>query len=111
MTEFKSEFTLNAVGVRRATIEEAKALLFPGHWDSLLTEWIENDKILITDDGSLFVTDVTGLTCAQETLTAYPYAWEDLLEIIEDNSFQAEGYNVRTAVALLAAGWRPRPRD
>ena len=107
MSEFKSEFVMDAIGVRRATIEEAKVLLFPGHWDSLLTEWIENDKILITEDGALFVTDVTGLTRAQETLTAYPYAWEDLLEILEENCMQAEGYSVRTAVALLAAGWRP----
>jgi hypothetical protein len=107
LAEFVSEFTLDAVGVRKATLEEAKALMFPGHWDSLLTEWIEQDKILITSDGSLFITDVSGLTRAQATLNEFPFAWEDLLEIIEDNSFQAESYNVGTAVALLAAGWKP----
>lgn len=106
MTEFKSDFTLNAVGVRRATVEEAQ-VLFPGYWTCLLTVWAEEDKLLITGTGDLFITDAAGLNTAQKTLDAYSFAWEDLLEIIEDNSFQAESYNVGTAVALLAAGWKP----
>jgi hypothetical protein len=87
-------------------VEEAQTL-FPGYWNVLLTVWAEEDKLLITEDGSLLVQDAAALNRAQATLNDYSFAWEDLLEIIEDNSFQAETYNVRTAVALLAAGWKP----
>lgn len=104
--EFKSEFTLNAIGVRPATVEEAQ-VLFPGYWTSLLTVWAENDKLLITSDGSLYIEDAAGLNRAQKTLDEYSFAWEDLLEIFEENCMQAEGYSVRTAVAILAAGWKP----
>lgn len=106
MTEFKSEFTLNAIGVRPATVEEAQ-VLFQGYWTCLLTVWAESDKLLITEDGSLYIVDAAGLNTAQKTLDACPYAWEDLMEFFEENSMQADGYNVRTAVAILAAGWRP----
>lgn len=106
MEDFKSTIVLNSLHVRPATVEEAQTL-FPGYWAVLLTAWAEDDKLLITSDGSLLVTDAVALGRAQKTLDEYSYAWEDLLEIIEDNSMQAEGYNVRTAVALLAAGWKP----
>lgn len=106
MTEFRSEFTLDAVGVRPATMEEAH-VLFPGYWDVLLTCWAEEDKLLITSDGSLVIQDAAGLRRAQGTLDAHPYVWEDLLEIFGDTCMQAEEYNVRAAVAILAAGWKP----
>lgn len=106
MTEFKSTIVLNSLHVRPATVEEAKTL-FPGYWDVLLTVWAEDSKLLITSDGTLLVSDAVALGRAQKTLDEYSFAWEDLLEIFEDHSMQAEGYNVRTAVALLAAGWKP----
>jgi hypothetical protein len=104
--EFKIEYTLNGIGVRPATVEEA-SVLFPGYWAGLLTVWAEQDKLLITADGDLFVSDATGLNRAQATLTEYTFAWEDLLEVVSEHSMQAESYNIAVAVGLLAAGWRP----
>lgn len=111
MAEFKPEIVLNALSVRKATLEEAQGLLSGEYSDTLLTEWIENDRLLITEGGDLFIMDAKGLLTAQKTLDAHAFAWEDLLEILEDNCFQAESYNVATAVALLAAGWRPSTKD
>jgi hypothetical protein len=106
MGNFVGDYALDGVRVRRSTVEEAR-VLFPGYWDVLLTEWAERDKIMTTSDGSLLVSDVEGLRRAQDTLAEEANAWEELMEILEDNCYQAESYNVATAVSLLAAGWRP----
>jgi hypothetical protein len=106
MTEFKSEFTLNAIGVRPATVEEAQELLFASYHAVLLQEWAEQDKLLITEDGDLFISDAAGFNRAQQALDS-GYVWEDLMEILNENGMQSEKYMVQTAVALLAAGWRP----
>lgn len=100
------EFSMDGIAVRPATVEEAQ-VLFPGHWTVLLTVWAENDKLLVTGTGDLFVVDVAEFSRAQKTLDSCPFVWEDLMEIFEENCMQAEGYSARTAVALLAAGWKP----